>query len=73
MSIPVDNPVIQFLFWLLHTPGIGGVAVILVGLGSVLVYTLTLVWIRAGRQVGDADTYAYPTPSLIHPHERGSE
>jgi hypothetical protein len=73
MNVPIDNPIIQFLFWLLHTPGVGGIAVIVVGLGSVLIYTFTLLWIRAGEAVGDADMYSYPTPTLIHPHEQDSE
>ncbi len=73
MNVPIDNPIIQFLFWLLHTPGVGGIAVIVVGLGSMLIYTLTLLWIRAGGTVGDMDSYAYPTPTLIHPHEQETE
>lgn len=72
MEIPIDNPVLQFLYWLLHTPGLGGIAVILVGGGSILAYSLTLFWIRSGREANDLDTYSYPTPTLIHPHEHES-
>jgi hypothetical protein len=69
MNIPLDNPIIQFLFWLLHTPGLGGIAVLLVGSGSILAYTLTLRWIKAGGEVGEKETFAYPTPGLVHSHE----
>lgn len=69
MNIPFDNPVIQFLYWLLHTPGLGGIAVLLVGSGSILAYGLTLRWINAGGEVEEVETFAYPTPTLTHSHE----
>lgn len=69
MNIPFHNPVIQFLYWLLHTPGLGGIAVLLVGSGSVLAYTLTLRWIKAGGEVGEIETFSYPTSALVHMQE----
>jgi Flp pilus assembly pilin Flp len=47
---------------------LGGIAVALVGGGSVVAYALALRWIRAGAQVEEKETYAYPTPAL-HQHE----
>lgn len=69
MDIPFDNPIIQFFYWLLHTPGLGGMMVLLVGSGSIIAYSLTLRWIRAGGEVEEEETFAYPTPALTHQHE----
>lgn len=69
MNIPFDNPVIQFLYWLLHAPGLGGIAVLLVSTGSILAYGLTLLWVKAGGDVEETETYAYPTPTLTHSQE----
>ncbi|MFZ0545025.1 MAG: hypothetical protein WAM60_06290 [Candidatus Promineifilaceae bacterium] len=69
MNIPFDNPVIQFLYWLLNTPGLGGIAVLLVGSGSILAYGLTLRWIKTGGELAEVETFAYPTPALTHSQE----
>ena len=67
MNFPMDSPVFQFFYWLVNTAGLGGIAVSLVGGGSVLAYFLTLRWIRRGGEADDAETYAYPTPALHEP------
>lgn len=69
MIIPFDNPVIQFLYWLVHEPGLGGIAVIVVGAGSILAYGLTIRWVKSGGDVEETETYAYPTPALTHSQE----
>lgn len=69
MNIPFDNPVIQFLYWLLHSPGLGGISVIIVAVGSMLIYGLTLRWIMAGGEAEEEETFSYPTPTLTHSSE----
>jgi hypothetical protein len=70
MNFPMQYPLFQFFYWLVNTPGVGGVTVALVGGGSLLTYALTLRWIHAGSQAKESDTYAYPTPAL---HEHPTE
>lgn len=66
MNFPLDNPIFQFFYWLMNTPGIGGVVVILIVATSVLIYAGALLWIRRGGQADEPETYAYPTPTLHH-------
>ncbi len=67
MNFPLDNPVMQFLYWLVNTPGIGGVIAMLLGGGSILAYALMLNWIKKGGDIReDLETYVYPTPALHH-------
>jgi len=68
MNFPMEYPIFQFFYWVVNTASLGGIAVSLVGGGSVLAYFLTLRWIADGGRVSGVDTYAYPTPSLHH-HE----
>lgn len=63
MNFPLDNPIFQFFYWLVNTPGVGGVVVALAGGGSLLAYGLTLHRIRAAKDEGN-ETYSYPTPAL---------
>lgn len=68
MTFPMEYPIFQFFYWLVNTPGLGGVAVVLLGAGSLLAYGLLLLWIRRGAKADEADIYTYPTPAL-HRHE----
>lgn len=68
MNFPMDNPLFQFFYWLVNTAGLGGIVVAVIGGGSLLVYALTLRWIRQGGQSDEPETYAYPTPAL-HQHK----
>ncbi len=70
MNFPMQYSLFQFFYWLVNTPGLGGIAVAVVGGGSVLAYALTLRWIRKGVQAGESETYAYPTSAL---HQHGTE
>lgn len=63
MNFPLHNPIFQFFYWLVNTPGVGGVVVALAGGGSLLAYGLTLRRIRAAKDEGN-ETYSYPTPAL---------
>ena len=70
MNFPMEYPLFRFLYWLINTPGVGGIAAILLGLGSTLSAFLTLRWIRQGAEVAELETYTYPTPTLLgHEHE----
>lgn len=70
MNFPMDNPFFEFLFWLVNTPGVGGIAVGLIGLLSVSVYAGAIFWIARGADADESETYAYPTPTLLE-HEGG--
>ncbi len=66
MGFP-DSPLINFLYWLINTPGLGGVAVLLLGISIVTAVALVLRWIaRAAKIETEVETYAYPTPALHH-------
>lgn len=65
MSAP-DTFILRFLYWLVNTPGLGGVAVVAIVISCLGSFVLALRWIAAGSKVGDSDTYAYPTSSLLH-------
>ncbi len=66
MTFP-DSPLIQFLYWLINTPGVGGAAVGLLATSITVSVTLVFRWISQGANVEDEpETYAYPTPALHH-------
>ncbi len=67
MHLPPDNLLIDFLYWMINTAGVGGLAVGLIGGGSLLAYAATLWWIHKGGEALESDVYVYPTPSL-HEH-----
>jgi hypothetical protein len=68
MNFP-DEPIIRFLHWIINTPGMGGLAALLVGGSSITGYLLTVRWIRQGAKVDEWDEYTYPTPALLgHGH-----
>ncbi len=65
MTVPPDTSIFRFIYWLVNTPGLGGLgvgAIILTCLASV---AAALRWIAAGAQEGDPTTYAYPSPALL--------
>ncbi len=65
MNLPPDLPLLRFVYWLVNTPGIGGLAVIGVVITCVGSFAAALRWIARGGQAGETATYAYPTPTLI--------
>ncbi len=67
MNFPLDQPIFQFFYWLMNTPGVGGVVVVLIVVLSALIYAGTLFWIARGSQADEPETYAYPT-STLHQH-----
>jgi hypothetical protein len=66
MNFP-DNFLFQFFYWLVDTPGLGGIAVGLIVIVSVSGAGSALYWITRGAQADEVETYAYPTPAL-HDH-----
>lgn len=67
MNFPLENPIFRFFYWLMNTPGVGGVVVILIVVVSILIYAGALVWIHRGSRADESETYAYPT-SALHQH-----
>ena len=67
MNFPLENPIFQFFYWLVNTPGLGGLAVGLVLIIFIGTVGSALRWIALGAQADEAETYAYPTPGL-HDH-----
>ncbi len=73
MNFP-ENPVLAALYWLINTPGLGGIAVALLGASIFLSVGLTLRWIVVlGGQADEAKEYAYPTPALHHSDEEAED
>lgn len=67
MNFP-DNAFFAFIYWLVNTPGIGGIIVSILGLGILLSVGLTLRWIIQGDLESEPEEFSYPTPAL-HSHE----
>lgn len=63
-----DSPLFEFVYWLINTPGLGGIMASMVGGGILLVVGATLRWISKGGQAPETEEFAYPTPAL-HSHE----
>jgi hypothetical protein len=64
MNFPMTQPIFQFFYWLVNTPGLGGIALLFLSLGTVLAVFRTLHWINDGGKSEETETYSYPTPSL---------
>jgi hypothetical protein len=65
MNIAPDLPILRFIYWLINTPGLGGVflgAIVITCLGGILA---GLRWIVRGGQADEPITYAYPTSALL--------
>lgn len=67
MNFPLENPIYQFFYLLVNTPGVGSFFAAVAGGGSLLYYFLTLRRIRAAKD-NEGSTYTFPTPAL-HDHE----
>ncbi len=64
MSFP-ENALLEFLYNLINTPGVGGIAVSILGMSIFLIVGLTLRWIKKGADVNEIEEYTYPTSSLL--------
>ncbi len=67
MSFP-DTALIKFMYWLINTPGLGGIAVGMFGVSIISIVALTLRWIIRGGNEDEIETYSYPTTAL-HNHK----
>lgn len=70
MNFPMDNPVYSALYWLLNTPGVGGITFVLLATFTLTICSRALIWITQGAQSPETETYAYPTPALLHNEEQ---
>ena len=67
MRFPLDNPFLEFLYWLLNTPGLGGLIVGLIVIIWIGAAGSAVRWIARGALADEPETYPYPTPAL-HEH-----
>ncbi len=68
MTLPPDAPILRFIFWLVNTPGLGGLGVAAIIAGCLTTFAAALRWIAAGAHAAEPSVYPYPTPAL-HDHE----
>lgn len=52
MNFPLEQPIFQFFYWLVNTPGMGAVIIALVVGTAILLFIATLRWIHAARDMG---------------------
>jgi hypothetical protein len=64
MNFPIDNPIFRFFYWLVNTPGLGGIVVGILAGSLLLTYGTVLRWISNGAQSKESETFTYPTSSL---------
>ena len=68
MNFP-DEPLFHFIYWIINTPSIGGLVVVLVS-GMLLTSAIfTLYWVMRGAQADELDVYVYPTETLLEHDE----
>jgi hypothetical protein len=60
-----DNAFLDFLYWVINTPGLGGIAVAILAVSIITMVTITLRWIVKGGEVEEEEEYVYPTSSLV--------
>ena len=68
MNFPMDDPIFKFFYWLLNTPGLGGIVVGFLASVILLTFGKTLLWISGGGKAEERETYTYPT-SALHDYE----
>lgn len=59
MNFPLEQPLFQFFYWLVNTPGMGAIIIGLVIGSAILLFVTTLRWIWAARGIGN-DTFLTP-------------
>ncbi len=69
MNFPMMQPIFQFFYWLVNTPGLGGVVLVVLVLCVSLAALSALNWISAGSRADESETYSHPSPSLFHEEE----
>ena len=73
MNFPIDNPILQAVYWLVNTAGVGGLIVGLLGASIVTAVALMLRWIAAADRLSEREQFSYPTTAFHHyePPQRG--
>lgn len=51
MNFPLEQPLFQFFYWVVNTPGVGAGVVGLLVLAALTSFGLTLRWIFSAKQV----------------------
>ncbi|MBK8784723.1 MAG: hypothetical protein IPO22_23670 [Anaerolineales bacterium] len=59
MNFPLEQPLFQFFYWLVNTPGVGAAVVGLLVGAAVTTFALTLRWIASAKDDGQ-ESYPYP-------------
>lgn len=59
MNFPLEQPIFQFLYWLVNTPGIGALVIILLAATALTSFALTLRWIASAKNA-EQESYPYP-------------
>ncbi len=72
MNFPSAQPLFQFFYWLVNTPGLGGIVLMLLATGVLVAAIATFRWIHDGEKGEEKETYSYPTPPL-YKHDEGKE
>jgi hypothetical protein len=60
MNFPMQYPIFQFFYWLVNTPGVGGIIVMLIGAICTGGAFFLLRWIAQAAKVGGNETYSFP-------------
>lgn len=63
MNFPLEQPLFQFFYWLVNTPGVGAAIVGLLVGGAILIFALTLRWIFSAK-VAEQEALPYPPHRL---------
>jgi hypothetical protein len=69
MNFPMDHPFFAFLYWLINTPGLGGIFVSFLAGTLLLSIARTLKWIHDGGKTDEKEVFTYPT-SGFHEHSQ---
>lgn len=72
MNFP-DEPFFRSIFWIINTPGIGGIVASLIGVGAITLYSLAVRWVINGGNADEAEVYTFPTATLLHHGENHPE
>jgi hypothetical protein len=59
MNFPLEQPLFQFFYWLVNTPGVGAAVVGLLVGAAVTTFALTLRWIASAKDSAQ-ESYPYP-------------
>lgn len=59
MNFPLEQPLFQFFYWLVNTPGVGSGIIGLVVGTAVVLFAATLRWIHAAKDLG-AESFLTP-------------